>query len=105
MTSGARLGFSSASASAFFSETVAAVLARAPKRKPPLVCTTSTLVPRLWIVDWTALEEPLPTAIRTITEATPIVMPRIVRPERSLFAVIPLQAMRSISVAIMAASR
>ncbi len=47
--------------------------------------------------DWTALEEPLPTAISTITEATPIVMPRIVRPERSLLAVIPLHAMRSIS--------
>ena len=79
------------------------MLARAPPRKPPLDCTTSTFVPRLWIVDWTAFEEPLPTAISTITEATPIVMPRIVRPERSLFAVIPLQAMRSISLAIIAA--
>ena len=34
--------------------------------------------------DWTALEEPLPTAISTITEATPIVMPRIVRPGAEL---------------------
>ena len=80
------------------------MLARAPPRKPPpLACTTSTFVPRLWIWDWTAFEEPLPTAISTITEATPIVMPRIVSPERSLFAVIPLQAMRSISTPIMAA--
>ncbi len=49
------------------------------------------------LCDCTALEEPLPTAISTITEATPIVMPRIVSPERSLLAVIPLHAIRSIS--------
>ena len=46
--------------------------------------------------DWTALEEPLPTAINTITEATPIVIPRIVRPERSLFVVMPLHAIRNV---------
>ena len=62
-------------------------------------------MPRLWIRDWTALEEPLPTAIRTITEATPIVMPRIVRPERSLFAVMPPQAIRSVSRPIIAEPR
>ena len=65
--------------------------------------TSSTFVPRLWIWDLTAFEEPLPTAIRMITEATPIVMPRIVRPERSLFAVIPPQAIRSVSTPITAA--
>ena len=45
--------------------------------------------------DSTALEEPLPTAISMITDATPIVMPRIVSPERNLLVVIPLQAMRT----------
>ena len=33
----------------------------------------------------TAAEEPVPTATSTITEPTPIISPRIVRPERSLF--------------------
>ena len=51
--------------------------------------------------DCTAFEEPLPTAISTITEATPIVMPRIVRPERSLFAAIPPHAIRRVSRPIM----
>ena len=59
-------------------------------------------MPRLWIRDCTAFEEPLPTAISTITDATPIVMPRIVSPERSLLAVMPPQAMRSVSRAIIA---
>ena len=38
---------------------------------------------------WTACDEPLPTAIRMITEATPISMPRMVSPERSLLALSP----------------
>ena len=105
LTSGARLGSCSACASAFVSETLLAVLAPAKRRRPPLPCTSSTFVPRLWMRDWTALEEPLPTAIRTITEATPIVMPRIVRPERSLFAVMPPQAMRSVSRPIIGGPR
>src|ERR1700694_3128606 len=75
---------------------VAALVARTPPRPLP-AWTSRTFVPRAWIRDLTAFEEPLPTAIRMITEATPIVMPRIVSPERSLLAVIPPHAMRSVS--------
>ena len=51
--------------------------------------TSSTFEPSASICFSTALEEPVPTAISTITEPTPIISPRIVRPERSLFAVSP----------------
>src|ERR1019366_1965904 len=77
--------------------------ARRPPRPAPVI-TSRTFVPRDWIWDLTAFEEPLPTAIRMITEATPIVMPRIVRPERSLLALIPPHAMRSVSGPITVAS-
>src|SRR4051812_4163718 len=49
------------------------------------------------MLDWIATLEPLPTATRMITAATPIVMPRIVSPERSLLAATPASAMRRIS--------
>ncbi len=106
LTSGASEWLCSAAASCLVSET--ALAEEPPKRAPPRIApdsTSSTLVPRLSIRSSTALEEPLPTAIRMITEATPIVMPRIVRPERSLLATIPPQAMRSVSMPIMAGPR
>jgi hypothetical protein len=44
-----------------------------------------------------AADAPLPTATSRITAATPMVMPRVVSAERSLFAVSPRTAKRRIS--------
>ena len=87
-------------ASAIVSETagVTALTAVPPKLNPG--STRRTLEPSAWIDACTAFEEPLPTAIRTITEATPIVIPRIVRPDRSLLAMMPVNASRSVSAPI-----
>src|SRR5438105_9600404 len=52
------------------------------------------LEPRPWICCWTAADAPLPTATRTITAATPIKMPSMVRAERSRLAVSPPTARR-----------
>src|ERR1039458_3761345 len=77
---------------------------RRPPRPAPAI-TSRTFVPSDWIWDFTAFEEPLPTAIRMITEATPIVIPRIVRPERSLVGLVLRHAMRSVSGPMTVASR
>src|SRR5579884_4440992 len=68
---------------------------------PPSVgvgVTNRTLVPRASICRSTALDEPVPTAIRTITEPTPIISPRMVSPDRSLFAASPPSATRIVSI-------
>ena len=75
-----------------------------PKR-PPWGCTSRTLEPSALMRSWTASLEPLPTATRMITAATPIVMPRIVRPERSLFAATPASAIRRISGPLISSTR
>src|SRR6202020_748164 len=77
-TSGAWYGFTSALASATVSPVLAAALAPAPpppprKNSPPsegVPLTSSTFEPSasIWFV--TAVEEPVPTAISTITEPT-----------------------------------
>jgi len=46
----------------------------------------------------TAAEDPVPTEISTITEPTPMVKPRIVKPDRSLLAARPASATRRISI-------
>ena len=59
--------------------------------------TVSVVVPSAAIRAWIALAEPLPTATSRITAATPISMPSMVSPERSLFAVTPRSANRIVS--------
>ena len=56
------------------------------------VVTSSTLLPSASICFSTVLDEPVPTAISTITEPTPIISPRIVNPVRSLLAIKPPNA-------------
>ena len=104
-TSGASRGSSSAAASCLVREMLL-VLAWPPTRPTdPEPWTMRTLVPRLSIRDWTAFDEPLPTAIRMITEATPIAMPSTVRPDRSLFEDSPPHAVRSVSAPIIGRPR
>jgi hypothetical protein len=73
-----------------------------PKPRPPtplVEVTVSRFVPSESILLSTADEEPVPTAISTITDPTPIVKPRIVSPERNLLAASPLSATRAVSIA------
>src|ERR1700729_668855 len=74
------------------------VLAAPTPPTAPGEATVRTLDPSASICDWTADEEPVPTAIRTITEPTPIINPRIVSPERSLLAANPESATLTVSV-------
>ena len=99
-TSGARVLLAKASASAVVSEMGGEMLVteEPPKLKPG--STSRTLVPSASMLACTAFCEPLPTAISTITDATPMVNPRIVSPERSLFAKIPVNAIRTVSTPI-----
>ena len=98
LTSGASNRLSSALTSA----SVSCVLP--PERRangPPSVgaeLTISTLEPSASICFSTASEEPVPTEISTITDPTPIISPRMVRPDRSLFAARPPNATRMVSV-------
>ncbi len=98
-TSGAWNGSASALASATVRPEVAVVVAR--RNRPPSVgapLTSSTLLPSWSIWFSTAAEDPVPTAISTITEPTPIISPRIVSPDRSLFAARPASATRTVSI-------
>ena len=65
-----------------------------PPTKPPWV-TVIVFVPSRAMLSATCCDEPVPTATSTITEPTPIMMPSIVRAERSLLADRPRSAMRS----------
>ena len=58
----------------------------------------SVLLPRELIWSCTALLDPVPTATRVMTAATPIRIPSVVRADLVLFAVTPCQANRRISV-------
>ena len=59
-----------------------------PERTPPEVVapgmTIKRFVPRLWICFCTAASAPCPMLTMVITAATPMMMPSIVRMERSL---------------------
>ena len=71
-----------------------------PPRPPPAVeveDTVNVLLPRLLIEASTAALEPVPTATRMITAATPIRMPSVVRADRSLFEVTPSTANLALS--------
>ena len=70
--------------------------ARPPAPPPPeLAVIVSVLLPSELIESWTALLEPVPTATRMMTAATPIRMPSVVSADRVLFAVTPCQANRT----------
>ena len=71
-----------------------------PKPFPPGMIET-TFVPRFSICFCTATCDPWPTATRMITAATPMVMPSIVRNERSRFESTPCTAIRNASAAVM----
>ena len=90
--------FSSAVASATVSESVLELRRAETARRRRVEVTSSTLEPSASICFLTADEEPVPTAISTITEPTPIIRPRIVSPERSLLAASPESATRIVSV-------
>ena len=84
LTSGAWKRFWSAATSASVS---CVVLVEVPPRRPPsdgVVVTISTLEPSASICFSTALEEPVPTAISTITEPTPIIKPEDRQPRAQL---------------------
>ncbi len=60
--------------------------------------TVSRFVPSALIWSWTAFCAPLPSAIMVMTAPTPMMMPSIVRNERSLFARIAWSATFQISM-------
>ena len=66
--------------------------AKPPARPPAAVevdDTVNVLAPSPLMESATALLEPVPTATRMITAATPIMIPRVVRADRVLLAVTP----------------
>ena len=63
-----------------------------PPPPPPLGETVRVLLPSWLIESCTLLLDPVPTATRMMTAATPIMMPRVVSAERTLLAVTPRQA-------------
>jgi hypothetical protein len=94
-TSGAASGSLSASTRLMVSE-VFWVCTALPPRAPPLVIV-NVLVPNRSMLAWICLALPLPTATSRITAATPMRMPSTVRPDRSLLAVTPRIANRTVS--------
>jgi hypothetical protein len=58
----------------------------------PALITVSELVPSFSILSLTDLADPDPTAVRTITEETPIATPIMVRIDRSRFESMPPKA-------------
>ena len=68
-----------------------------PRPKRPRLSTVIVFVPSWLILLCTASEEPVPTARRMITAETPISTPSTVSAERSLFALMPCQEIRSVS--------
>jgi len=78
----------------------AAKAAAPPPRPPPVVEVdemVSVLLPSRLIEAATLALDPVPTATRMITAATPMRMPRVVSAERSLFEVTPSTANRELS--------
>ena len=59
--------------------------------------TKMEFVPSFSIPCFTEIADPLPTAVRTMTEETPINTPKTVRLERKRLAAIPRHAKRQIS--------
>ena len=89
-TSGAWLGSSIALTDCCVSDARLGLRARrrGPRPKRPRLSTVIVFVPSALIRLCTACEEPVPTASRMITAATPISTPSTVSAERSLFALI-----------------
>ena len=98
LDTGAFTGLDSATASATVSgfEDVPAAAARRPN--PPRVeLIVIVFVPSLSIDAWICFDDPFPTAIKIMTEATPIAIPSVVRVVRNLLVVSPRSANRTIS--------
>src|SRR5262245_35854350 len=82
----------------------------APPRAMPIrwklpKLTLMTLVPWLWICSSIAARTPEPSAIITITKATPMITPSIMSAERILFRQIALPAIRSVFMIVMSRLR
>src|SRR5258708_5722748 len=69
----------------------------APDARPPPDEIVSVFVPSDSMLFWMATWAPLPTATRRMTAPTPIRMPSTVRLDRSLLAVTPRSANRTVS--------
>src|SRR5512147_777185 len=72
--------------------------------RPKLDWTNSKLEPRLVICSWMVASVPALIATMMMTAATPMMMPSIVRNERTLFLTIASQAMRMTSVSFIVRS-